>query len=46
MELDTDNGLNLYDYDARQMDVISGRFTSVLESTSIGRYRVFYKSQN
>jgi len=29
MELDTDNGLNLYDYDARQMDVISGRFTSV-----------------
>lgn len=29
MELDTDNGLNLYDYDARQMDVISGRFNSV-----------------
>lgn len=28
-ELDTENGLNLYDYDARQMDVISRRFTSV-----------------
>lgn len=28
-ELDTENGLNLYDYDARQMDVIFGRFTSV-----------------
>uniref|UniRef100_UPI00189ED33D RHS repeat domain-containing protein n=1 Tax=Bacteroides sp. 1001136B_160425_E2 TaxID=2787083 RepID=UPI00189ED33D len=28
-ELDTDNGLNLYDYDARQMDIVSGRFTSV-----------------
>lgn len=24
-----ENGLNLYDYDARQMDVASGRFTSV-----------------
>lgn len=28
-ELDTENGLNLYDYDARQMDIIFGRFTSV-----------------
>ena len=28
-ELDTENGLNLYDYDARQMDIVSGRFTSV-----------------
>ena len=28
-ELDTENGLNLYDYDARQMDATLGRFTSV-----------------
>lgn len=28
-ELDTENGLNLYDYDARQMEVVSGRFTGV-----------------
>ena len=28
-ELDTENGLNLYDYGARQMDVIPGRFTSI-----------------
>lgn len=28
-ELDTENGLNLYDYDARQMDVASGHSTSV-----------------
>lgn len=28
-ELDDENGVNLYDYDARQMDIVSGRFTSV-----------------
>ena len=28
-ELDRENGLNLYDYEARQMDVICGRFTRV-----------------
>ena len=28
-ELDTENGLHLYDYDARQMDGTLGRFTSV-----------------
>jgi len=28
-ELGTENGLNLYDYDARQMDIIFGRFISV-----------------
>lgn len=28
-ELDSENGLNLYDYGARQMNIISGRFTSV-----------------
>ena len=28
-ELDRENGLNLYDYEARQMEVLSGRFTSV-----------------
>lgn len=28
-ELDTENGLNLYDYDARQMEAALGRFTSV-----------------
>lgn len=28
-ELDTENGLNLYDYDARQMDIVSGHFTRI-----------------
>lgn len=28
-ELEMENVLNLYDYDARQMDVVYGRFTSV-----------------
>jgi len=28
-KLDTENGLNLYDYDARQMDIVFGRFTSI-----------------
>lgn len=28
-ELDTENGLNLYDYDARQMNAAFGRFTGV-----------------
>ena len=28
-ELDMNNGLNWYDYDARQMEVVSGRFTSI-----------------
>lgn len=27
--MDSENGLNLYDYDARLMDIVSGRFTSV-----------------
>lgn len=28
-ELDTENGLDIYDYDARQMEATLGRFTSV-----------------
>ena len=28
-ELDMNNGLNWYDYDARQMEAVSGRFTSI-----------------
>lgn len=28
-ELNTENGINLYDYEARQMDVVAGRFTSI-----------------
>ena len=28
-ELDTENGLNLYDYEARQMEAICGRFTGI-----------------